>query len=139
MCYFDNTQNTRVCRSNDNTYWFIVGAAIKTFPFAIDNVTTVGSRPMWKIPRALTILQVDCYTTVDNVVGNISECAADNVTSCVKLDNTDFTITNAVTGFTANSGFENASFAAGSWMKWEFTSEGSADLNQLSCTVQYRE
>ena len=117
----------------------ILSAAIKTFSFGIDNVVDGDDILLWKLVRAATVTQVDCYASTDNVVGVLSKCASDNVTSCTAVDSTDWTVTNAVTGFSVNSGFENASIAAGAWLKWVTTSEGTSNSNKLSCTVRYRE
>ena len=117
----------------------ILSAAIKTFSFGIDNVVDGDDILLWKLVRAATVTQVDCYASTDNVVGVLSECASDNVASCTAVDSADWTVTNAVTGFSVNSGFENAAIAAGAWLKWVTTSEGTSNSNKLSCTVRYRE
>lgn len=137
--YFDNSANCLMTRNNDNTVTFSAGCMVKTFAFGIDNATTSDDILLWKLPRAATITQVDCYASTDNVVGVLQECASDNVASCQDVDDTDWTVTNAVTGFSANSGFENAGIAAGAWLKWLTTSVGTTNSNKLSCTVRYRE
>jgi len=110
-----------------------------TFSFGIDNVITSDDILLWRLVRAITITRVDCYASTDNVVGVLSECLTDNVTSCTAVDSTDWTVTNAVTGFTATSGFENPGIAAGAWLKWVTTSVGTTNSNKLSCTIQYNE
>ncbi len=136
---FDNTAQCFKARNNDNTITFSVGCYVKTFSFGIDNVIDGDDILLWKVLRAVTITQVDCYASTDNVVGVLSECTAADVTSCTAVDSTDWTVTNAVGGFSVNSGFENATIAAGAWLKWVTTSEGTTNSNKLSCTVQYRD
>ena len=133
------TDNCARVRSTDNTVTFSAGCLVKTFAFGIDNVITSDDILLWKVPRASTILQVNCYASTDNVVGVLSECTAGDVTSCTAVDSSDWTVTNATSGFSVNSGFENASIAAGAWLKWVTTSVGTTNSNKLSCTVQYRE
>jgi hypothetical protein len=82
------------------------------------------------------ITRADCYASTDNVVGNLMECATDNVISCTVLD--AWTVANAVSPFTDTSMTDGA-VAEGAWLRWSTTSVGTASLNRLSCTVQYRE
>jgi hypothetical protein len=137
--WFDNTTQCFMIRNNDNTANITMSCLTKSFPFGIDNVVATDDILMWKVPRAITVTQVDCYASTDNVVGVLSECASDNVTSCTAVDSADWTVTNAVTGFTVNSGFENPGIAAGAWLKWVTTSVGTTNSNKLSCTVRYTE
>lgn len=138
LVYHDNTLNCVRVRNSDNTVTYSAGCMEKTLSFGIDCVATTDNVLLHKFVRAATITQVDCYASVDNVIGSLAECASDNVTSCTAVDSTDFTVTNAITGFSANSGFENAGMAAGAWLKWSTTSVGTAN-NKLTCTVRWRE
>jgi len=90
---------------------------------------------MWRVPVAITITQANCYATADNVIGNLMECATDDVTSCSVLD--AWTVTNAVNDFT-DASMTDGAVAAGAWIRWSTTSVGSA-LNRLTCTIQYNE
>lgn len=136
------TDNNWKCRSNDNTVTFVVGSLTKTFSFGRDNVADTDDNIfVWPDvgPNGITLSSIKCFASSDNVVGVLSECAADNNASCTAVDDTDWTITNGVAGVSvASAAFENAGIAAGASLKWSTTSVGSA-LNRLSCTVRYRE
>ena len=136
------TDNSVKVRSNDNTVTFIAGSLIKAKSFGWDNAATTDNNIFlgteWS-PVATTLISIKCFASADNVIGVLSECASDNNASCTKVDNTDWTITSAVTGVTVLAAdFENAAIAAGASLKWTTTSVGSA-LNRFSCTVRYRE
>lgn len=136
------TDNSWKCRTNDNTANFIVGSRIKSKSFGWDNAAATDNNifigAAWS-PVATTLVSIKCYASADNVIGALSECAADNNASCTKVDNTDWTFTSAVAGVTVLAAdFENAAIAAGASLKWTTTSVGSA-LNRFSCTVQYIE
>jgi hypothetical protein len=107
----------------------------KTFSFGFDGVAATDNVLLWRAPVAVTITRADCYASVDNVVGNLMECATDNVTSCTVLD--AWTITNAVSPFT-DSSMTDGAVAAGAWIRWSTTSVGTTG-NRLTCTVQYNE
>jgi len=127
------------CRNSDNTATNNMGYVVKTFSFAIDNVIVGDNVLLTRVPRAWTITQADCGlsgTAPDNVVGQIMECATDNVTSCGTLD--AWTVTNAVDPFT-DSSMTDGAVAAGAWIRWSTTSVGTTNSNKLSCTIQYRE
>ena len=138
------TDNCFRVRSTDNTVTYSAGCLIKTFSFGIDNVIVSDDEiyPWQDLPRAITIARVSCIVTTDNVVGNLSECTAADISSCTPIDSTDWTVggaTKQTTSTIFNSGFENASIAAGAHLRWMTTSVGTTNSNKLSCTVQYRE
>ena len=135
------TDNSVKVRSNDNTVTFIAGSLIKTFSFAIDNVTSAAADNvlLTRVPIARTILRWDCSASVDNVVGNFMECATDNVISCGVVDAATVGGTTRTDAPTTDSTITDAAIAAGAWMRWSTTSVGTAVTNRLSCTIQYRE
>lgn len=125
------------CRNSDNTATNNMGYVVKTFSFGIDNVVVATDNILlWRVPRAITLTQANCYASTDNVVGSLMECATDNVSSCTVLDS--WTVTNSVDDYTDTS-FTDAAVAAGAWVRWSTTSVGTSNSNKLSCTIQYRE
>jgi len=136
-CWFNITTNSWKCRNGDNsaTLTYAQTDRLKTFSFAIDNVAATDNVLMWRVPVAVTITQVNCYASTDNVIGNLMECATDDVTSCTVLD--AWTVTNAANDFT-DASMTDGAVASGAWIRWSTTSVGSA-LNRLTCTIQYNE
>jgi hypothetical protein len=117
---------------------------VQTFSFGIDNVVVGDDEifPWMDIPRAITITRVTCWASTDNVVGNLAECTAADLSSCTPIDSTDWTIggaTKQTVASTFASGFENAGIAAGAHIRWTTTSVGTTNANKLSCTVHYNE
>ncbi|MCK9361699.1 hypothetical protein M0Q28_05780 [Patescibacteria group bacterium] len=120
----------------------ILVRAVKSKSFGWDNAAATDDGIFlgaeWS-PVASTLISIKCFASTDNVVGFMSECAADNNASCVRVDDTDWTITNAEAGVTVLAAdFENAAIAAGASLKWDTTSVGAAS-NRFSCTIRYRE
>jgi hypothetical protein len=136
------TDNNVKARSNDNTVTFIAGSMTKTYSFGWDNAATTDNNIfVWPDvgPNGISLISIKCFASDDNVIGVLSGCASDNNASCTKVDDTDWTITNAVAGVSVvAAAFENAAISAGASLKWTTTSVGSA-LNRFSCTVRYRE
>ena len=139
--WVDNTTNCVSVRNNDNTVSYSAGCMIKTFSFAIDNVTSAAADNvlLTRVPIARTILRWDCSASVDNVVGNFMECATDNVISCGVVDAATVGGATRTDAPTTDSTITDAAIAAGAWLRWSTTSVGTAAMNRLSCTIQYRE
>jgi hypothetical protein len=139
--YFDNTLgHYRWYRAADTTWVSIPNSSdTQTYAFQLQAVTTASDILLWRPVRAIRITRVDCYASADNVVGVLSQCLTNNVTSCTAVDTTDWTVTNSTSGFSVNSGLDNPNIAEGAWLKWVTTSVGSSGTNNLSCTVQYNE
>lgn len=136
LSWTDNAMQCYRTRNNDNTINYSVGCMTKAFPLIIDNVVATDNALLFLVPRAITLLRADCYASVDNVVGSLMECSTSDVTSCTVLD--AWTVTNAVNPFT-DSTMTDGAVAAGAWLRWSTTSVGTASVNRLTCTVQYRE
>ena len=116
----------------------ILAAAVKTFSFAIDNVAAADNVLMNRVPRAWTITRWDCSASTDNVIGNLMECATDNVNNCGVVDAVSVGGVTAADAPTTDSTLTDGAIASGAWLRWSTTSVGSA-LNRFSCTIQYRE
>jgi len=137
----DGDRGIVITSAGNTAYYYHTGGnwvvVHKTFSFGIDNVVSATDNILlWRVPRAITITQANCYASTDNVVGDLMECATDNVTSCTVLD--AWTVTNAVDPFT-DSSMTDGAVAAGAWLRWSTTSVGTTNSNKLSCTIQYRE
>jgi hypothetical protein len=136
----DGDRGVVITSAGNTTYYYHTGgnwvAVPSTFPIIIDNVVATDNILLYRVPRAITLTRADCYASVDNVVGNLMECSTSDVTSCSVLD--AWTVTNAVDPFT-DSSMTDGAVAAGAWLRWSTTSVGTASMNRLTCTVQYRE
>jgi hypothetical protein len=111
----------------------------QAFGFGWDNAATTDNNVVFAdVPAAMTITKVLCIASADNVVGFLSECTPSDHGSCTRVDDSNWTFTNAATPVSYNSGFENPTIAAGASLKWFTVSAGTAN-NKFSCTVQYNE
>ena len=119
----------------------VLASVYKSYSFGIDNVIASEHTNLFvwpRIPNKIIVDSVYGYASTDNVVGRLYSCASDNVSSCVALDSADWTITNAVTGFSDTS-LSAGSVAANRWLKWVTTSVGTSNSNDLFVTIRYRE
>ncbi len=139
--YFDNVANQyKWFRSSDNTWVSLANANdMQSFGFGWDNAALSDNNIVFpEVPRAMTITKVRCMASVDNVVGYLSECAPTDKTSCVRVDNSNWTFTNAASAVSYYSGFENPGIAASASLLWTTVSVGSAN-NKFTCSIQYNE
>ena len=91
--------------------------------------------PLWKLPHAVTIQAMNCYSSGDNVVGSLDECTGTGgICSGVTTVVADVTCT-ADTNV-ATTSFTNAGIAAGNWIRWHTTSHTGTNTF-LSVCVDY--
>ncbi len=110
----------------------------KTFSFGWDNAAATDNVLMWRPNVAVTITRWDCSASTDNVIGNLMECATDNVTNCGVVDAVSVGGVTATVAPSSDTTLTDGAIAAGAWLRWSTTSVGSA-LNRFTCTLQYNE
>ena len=129
------TPGTTTYFRGDGSWSTPTGSGSTPVAFNIPDVTNGDVFYPQRFITSVTIDNVSGYASVDNVVGYLAYCANDNIANCTKINNSDWTITNATSVFSTAS-FDNAVIPARYILKWSTTSAGTA-ANVLSVWVEF--
>lgn len=100
----------------------LIAPTIQTQCSTFKGIVDTDDFPLWRFPRAITVVSIETYCSGDNVVGTLAECEGTNgvCSGTPTVLKADFTTTADTTLETTS--LTNGAIAAGNWIRWQTTS-----------------
>jgi len=93
---------------------------------------------MWKTQVAITVSSINAVVKGSSPSVTINIAFGSDITSLTNVFSAGTAITNTTTGQTVNSGFNDATIPAGSWIRLISTAS-SGTITQIEVTINYTE
>jgi hypothetical protein len=111
---------------------------IKSKGVTLESPTSAEDFGMWKTQVDITVSSINAVVKGSSPSVTINIAFGSNITSLTNVFSSGTAITNTTTGQTINSGFNDATIPAGSWIRLISTAS-SGTISQIEVTINYTE
>ena len=115
-----------------------VKALTKSKGVTLEAPTSAENFGLWKTQVDITISSINAVVIGSSPSVTINIAFGSDITSLTNVFSSGTAITNTTTGQTINSGFNDATIPAGSWIRLKSTAS-SGTITQIEVTINYTE